>query len=134
MEIARRRPDLRVLGIDLERGMVDVATRRAERANLTDRVAFTVADLVDLPLADDSVDLTVSTASLHHWTDVGAVIASLGRVLRPDGQLWIYDIRLVPAGSVRAAASDLGRRVDRTLVRTGWFPAALFQRLAIQPA
>src|SRR6266536_3479330 len=108
--------------------------RRAERANLTDRVAFTVADLVDLPLADDSVDLIVSTASLHHWADVGAVIASLGRVLRPDGQMWIYDIRLVPAGSVRAAASDLGRRVDRTLVRTGWFPAALFQRLAIQPA
>jgi len=134
VEIARRRPDLRVLGIDLERGMVDVATRRAERANLTDRVAFTVADLVDLPLADDSVDLIVSTASLHHWADVGAVIASLGRVLRPDGQMWIYDIRLVPAGSVRAAASDLGRRVDRTLVRTGWFPAALFQRLAIQPA
>jgi len=134
VEIAARRPDLRVLGIDLERGMVDVATRRAERANLTDRVAFTVADLVDLPLADDSVDLIVSTASLHHWADVGAVIASLGRVLRPDGQMWIYDIRLVPAGSVRAAASDLGRRVDRTLVRTGWFPAALFQRLAIQPA
>ncbi len=134
VEIAARRLDLRVLGIDLERGMVDVATRRAERANLTDRVAFTVADLVDLPLADDSVDLIVSTASLHHWADVGAVIASLGRVLRPDGQMWIYDIRLVPAGSVRAAASDLGRRVDRTLVRTGWFPAALFQRLAIQPA
>src|SRR6266536_2348189 len=134
VQIAARRPDLRVHGIDLERGMVDVATRHAERADVGGRVALTVADLADLPLPDDSVDLIVSTASLHHWTDVGAVIASLGRVLRPDGRLWIYDIRLVPAGSVRAAASDLGRRVDRTLVRTGWFPAALFQRLAIQPA
>jgi len=134
VEIAARRPDLRVRGIDLERGMVDAATRHAEWANLTDRVAFTVADLADLPMADDCVDLIVSTASLHHWVDVGAALASLGRVLRPDGRMWIYDMRLIPTGSVQAAASDLGRRVDRTLVRTGWFPAALFQRLAIEPA
>lgn len=134
VEIAERRPDLRVHGVDLERGMVEVARGRAGQANVSDRVTFTVADLADLPLPDDSVDLIVSTVSLHHWTDVGAVIASLGRVLRPDGRMWIYDIRLVRAGGVRAAASDLGRRVDRTLVRTGWFPAALFQRLAIEPA
>jgi ubiquinone/menaquinone biosynthesis C-methylase UbiE len=134
VEITGRRPDLRVHGVDLGRGMVEVATRRAERANVTDGVEFTVADLADLPLPDDSVDLIVSTASLHHWTDVGAVIASLCRVLRPDGRMWIYDIRLVPAGSVRAASADLGRRVDRTLLRTGWFPAAVFQRLAIEPA
>jgi ubiquinone/menaquinone biosynthesis C-methylase UbiE len=132
--IAQRRPDLRVHGVDLERGMVDVATRSAERVGVTDRVAFTVADLADLPLPDDSVDLIVSTASLHHWVDVRPVLTSLDRVLRPDGRLWIYDLRLVAAGRVRAAASDLGRRVDRTLVRTGWLPAALFQRLAIEPA
>jgi ubiquinone/menaquinone biosynthesis C-methylase UbiE len=92
---------------------------------------FTVADLADLPLPDDSVDLIVSTASLHHWTDAGAVIASLSRVLRPGGQMLIYDFRPVPAGRVYSAAQNLGSRVDRTLVRTGRFPAALFQRLAV---
>jgi ubiquinone/menaquinone biosynthesis C-methylase UbiE len=134
LEIAKRRPDLQVHGIDLEAGMVDVATRHAEREGLTDRVRFTAADLADLPLPDNSVDMVVSTASLHHWTDVSAVITSLDRVLRPDGRMWIYDMRLVPARKVRAASSRLGRRVDRTLVRTGRFPAALFQRLAIEPA
>jgi len=129
--IARRRPDLQVRGVDLERCMVEVATQRAEQGNLASRVHFTVGDLADLPLPDDSVDLIVSTASLHHWADVGAVIASLGRVLRPGGQMWIYDFRLVPAGRVRAAAQNLGGRADRTLVRTGRFPAALFQRLAV---
>jgi SAM-dependent methyltransferase len=82
VEIAKRRPDLRLDGIDMEPGMVDEATRHAERENLTDRVEFTVADLADLPLPDESVDLIVSTASLDHWTNVGAVIASLDRVLR----------------------------------------------------
>ena len=131
--IARRRPDLQVRGVDLERGMVEVATQRAEQGNLASRVHFTVGDLADLPLPDDSVDLIVSTASLHHWADVGAVIASLGRVLRPGGKMWIYDFRPVPAGRVCSAARNLGGRVDRTLVRTGRFPVALFQRLAVHP-
>lgn len=134
VEIARRRPDLRVHGIDLEPGMVEVATRRAEHENLTDRIEFTVADLADLPLPDNSIDMIVSTASLHHWTDVAAVIASLDRVLQPDGRMWIYDLRWVSARSVRAASAAAGRRVDRALVRTGRFPAALIQRLAIGPA
>jgi ubiquinone/menaquinone biosynthesis C-methylase UbiE len=131
--IARRWPDLQVRGVDLEPGMVEVAARRAEQENLGSRVQFTAADLADLQLPDDSVDLIVSTASMHHWADVGAVIASLSRVLRPGGQLWIYDFRIVPAGRVRSAARNLGSLVDRTLVRTGWFPVALFQRLAVQP-
>jgi ubiquinone/menaquinone biosynthesis C-methylase UbiE len=134
VEIARRRPDLHVHGVDLERGMVDVAIQRAERENVADHVEFTVADLADLPLPDDSVDLIVSTASLHHWNDVDAAIASLDRAVRPDGRIWIYDMRWVSAGNVRAASAGLERRVDRALVRTGRFPAALFQRLAVEPA
>lgn len=130
--IARRRPDLQVRGVDLEQGMVAVAERRAEQENVGGRVHFTVADLADLPLPDDSVDLIVSTASMHHWADAGAVVASLGRVLRPGGQMLIYDFRPVPAGRVYSAARNLGSRVDRTLVRTGRFPAALFQRLAVR--
>jgi ubiquinone/menaquinone biosynthesis C-methylase UbiE len=133
VEIARRRPDLTVHGVDLEPGMIEVAVQHAERENLADRVHFTAADLADLPLPDGSIDMVVSTASLHHWADVGAVIASLGRVLRPDGRMWIYDLRPVPSGRVRAASQDLGRQVDRTLIRTGRFPAALFQRLAVDP-
>jgi ubiquinone/menaquinone biosynthesis C-methylase UbiE len=132
VQIARRRPDLRVRGIDLEQGMVTVAARRAERESLASRVTFAAADLADLPLPADSVDLIVSTASMHHWADVRAVIGSLGRVLRPGGEMWIYDFRPVPAGRVRSAAQDAGGSVDRTLVRTGWFPAALFQRLAVR--
>ena len=130
--IAARRPDLTVQGVDLEAGMVDAARRRAERGDASDRVEFTVADLAGLPLSGDSVDLIVSTASLHHWTDVDAVIASLCRVLRPGGRMWIYDMRWVKDGGVRSAASRLDRRVDRTLLRTGRLPASLFQRLAIE--
>jgi len=129
--IARRRPDLQVRGVDLEQGMVTVAARRAAHENLESRVTFTAADLADLPLPDNSVDLIVSTASMHHWADVRAVVASLDRVLCPGGELWIYDFRPIPARRVRSAAKDAGGSVERTLVRSGRFPAALFQRLAV---
>jgi ubiquinone/menaquinone biosynthesis C-methylase UbiE len=132
--IARRRPDLRVHGIDLEAGMIEVALQRARPENVQSRVQFTVANLAALQLPDDSVDMIVSTASLHHWADAAAVVTSLGRVLRPGGRMWIYDFRPVPSGRDRGAAQGLGRHVERTLVRTGRFPAALFQRLAIGPA
>ncbi|WP_236794608.1 class I SAM-dependent methyltransferase [Amycolatopsis sp. GM8] len=128
-EIAARRPDLRVRGVDLEPGMVETAIERAEGAGIADRVQFTVADLADLPFPDDSVDLIVSTASMHHWADVPAVVSSLDRVLRREGPMWIYDIRWVPAGQVRSTSAKHRRRMVRTVVRTGSFPLALFQRL-----
>jgi hypothetical protein len=46
------------------------------------------------------------------------VIASLDRVPRSDGRIWIYDLRPVAARDVQAAASEVSRRVDRTLLRT----------------
>jgi ubiquinone/menaquinone biosynthesis C-methylase UbiE len=133
-EIADRRRDVHLYGVDLEPGMVDVAIRCTKQLGLDDRVEFIIADLADLPLPSRSVDLVVSTASLHHWSDVGAVVASLDRVLRSDGRMWIYDLRSVASREVRAAASRVGRRVDRTLLRTGWFPAALLQRFALVAA
>jgi ubiquinone/menaquinone biosynthesis C-methylase UbiE len=134
VQIADRRPDVHIYGVDLEAAMVDVARQRTKQLGLDDQIEFTIADLADLSLPGQSVDLVVSTASLHHWTDVDAVVASLDRVLRSDGWLWIYDLRPVAPGAVQAAASKVNRRVERALVRTGWFPAALLQRFALVAA
>src|SRR5664280_1865781 len=57
-------------------------------------VTFTVADAAALPCPDVTFDLVVSTISQHHWSDPGAGLRELNRVLRPDAQAWIYDFRL----------------------------------------
>ncbi|MEV6107295.1 class I SAM-dependent methyltransferase [Streptomyces sp. NPDC051940] len=131
VQLAELRPDLRVTGMDLSPGMVKTATALADRHGLTDRVTFTVADLSALDHPADSVDVVVSTASMHHWADPAAVIASLDRVLRPDGTLWIYDMRWISAAPARAAAAAHDRTTTRTLVRAGALPLALYQRLAL---
>ena len=51
------------------------------------------ADNPRLPFPDATFDLVVSTISQHHWTDPGAGLRELNRVLRPEAQAWIYDFR-----------------------------------------
>jgi ubiquinone/menaquinone biosynthesis C-methylase UbiE len=52
-----------------------------------------VADVAALPFPDATFDLVVSTLSQHHWADPAAGLNEILRVLRPDAQTWIYDIR-----------------------------------------
>jgi ubiquinone/menaquinone biosynthesis C-methylase UbiE len=92
--ISRRCPSLTVEGIDLSEQMIARATQAASLAT-GGRVTYRVADVRALPYPDRSIDLVVSSLSLHHWTDVSAGLAEIQRVLRPDGQAWIYDVRPV---------------------------------------
>jgi ubiquinone/menaquinone biosynthesis C-methylase UbiE len=59
----------------------------------TRNLRFQVGDVAALPFADNSVDLVVSTLSLHHWDDPAAGFNEIVRVLGPGGQAWIYDFR-----------------------------------------
>jgi ubiquinone/menaquinone biosynthesis C-methylase UbiE len=90
--IAQRCPSLTVEGIDLSEQMIARATQTVGAA-AGSRVTYRVADVRALPYPDNSIDLVVSSLSLHHWTDVPAGLAEIRRVLRPDGQAWIYDVR-----------------------------------------
>jgi SAM-dependent methyltransferase len=68
------------------------ATSTANRTR-TSNLRFRVGDVAALPFADNSVDLVVSTLSLHHWDDPAAGLNEIVRVLGPGGQAWIYDFR-----------------------------------------
>ena len=130
VELARRRPDLRITGIDLSNDMVTIAQRNTQRAS---RVEVRQANVADLPFADGSFDLVVSTLSMHHWGAVPPAIAELGRVLRPGGSLWIYDLRSLPSDDLAAAANEAfdGQPLRRTLPRTGRLPLRPYARWAI---
>jgi ubiquinone/menaquinone biosynthesis C-methylase UbiE len=107
-EIARRRPGLHMLGLDLAAHMVERAQRRTRRqtrrhapcAALDGRGLWTHADGHHLPFADGSFDLVVSSFALHHWEDPVSVFDEIARVLRrpqtggasPGGRYYIADV------------------------------------------
>jgi ubiquinone/menaquinone biosynthesis C-methylase UbiE len=91
--IATACPRLTVEGVDLSAAMIAHATAATAGTAGADRIRFRVADVTALPFEDASVDLVVSSISLHHWDDPAAGLRDIVRVLRPGAQAWIYDFR-----------------------------------------
>ncbi|RNL82452.1 class I SAM-dependent methyltransferase [Halostreptopolyspora alba] len=119
--IARRRGDLTLIGVDLSPDMVTRAERNFRPYGA--RVRAREGDAADLPFTDSSIGMVVSSYSLHHWDNPGAVVAELGRVLAPGGRLYLYDWRRAPFTQVVDAAREHGvlggRPHRRTLIHTG---------------
>ncbi|OGN97669.1 MAG: hypothetical protein A2Z77_04710 [Chloroflexi bacterium RBG_13_51_36] len=88
IEIAKKAPSLRVYGMDLSRQMVKIARRHARGV---DNAQFVFGDAARLPFKDNSIDLVVSTGASHHWRTPRLVFDECHRVLRIDGEAWIYD-------------------------------------------
>ncbi|HVV12956.1 class I SAM-dependent methyltransferase [Amycolatopsis sp.] len=69
---------------DLSPGMVQVALRNAENLGLD--VDGRVADGENIPYEDNTFDLVVGHAVLHHIPDVRAAFGEVLRVLKPGGR------------------------------------------------
>jgi ubiquinone/menaquinone biosynthesis C-methylase UbiE len=91
--LAKGNPTLHVTGVDLSGEMLNQATDLAQQSGVADRVTFKQGDAQRIPFPDHSLDLIVSTLSLHHWSDPTAVFNEIGRVLRPGGCFLIFDLR-----------------------------------------
>jgi len=102
---------------DLSPGMVAAALRNGERLGLD--VDGRVADAERMPYQDDTFDLVVGHAVLHHIPDVPAALREVLRVLRPGG-------RFVFAGE----PTRIGDRYARALSRATWWATTNLTRLA----
>jgi ubiquinone/menaquinone biosynthesis C-methylase UbiE len=89
---------------DLSPGMVEVAQRNAR--SLGFEVAGQVADAERLPYDDNSFDLVVGHAVLHHIPDVELAFREVLRVLKPGG-------RFVFAGEPTRHGDIIARRLSR---------------------
>jgi ubiquinone/menaquinone biosynthesis C-methylase UbiE len=76
-----------VIGVDSSPGMLARAREKVPQAE------FHEADLHELPLADDSVDLVVCAIALVHLADIEGPFGEFARVLRPGGHLVVSDQR-----------------------------------------
>ncbi len=92
---------------DLSPGMVKVATRNGEKLGL--EIDGRVADAEGIPYDDDTFDLVVGHAVLHHIPDVELSLREVVRVLKPGG-------RFVFAGE----PSNAGKNYARPLSTLTW--------------
>ena len=92
---------------DVSAGMVEVAQENARKLGF--EVEGAVAGIPGLPYPDDSFDVVLGHAVLHHVPDVEAGLREVLRVLRPGG-------RFVFAGE----PTVVGDRYARALGRATW--------------
>ncbi|OBH12642.1 class I SAM-dependent methyltransferase [Mycobacterium sp. E1747] len=101
---------------DLSPGMVKVATRNGQSLGLD--IDGRVADAEGIPYEDNTFDLVVGHAVLHHIPDVELALREVIRVLRPGG-------RFVFAGE----PTTVGDTYARTLSTLTWRVATYVTKL-----
>jgi ubiquinone/menaquinone biosynthesis C-methylase UbiE len=91
IEIAKRAPLVRVVGVDLSRPFIRMAREKARKAGLAQRVCFEVGNAGKLRFDQGSFDRIISTGMLHMLKDPVKMLEECRRVLKPGGKAWIYD-------------------------------------------
>ena len=87
-EALKRSPGAQVVGADFALGMMRVGKVRDPAGR---RVAWTGADALDLPYADESFDAVASGFLMRNVIDIPRALAEQRRVLKPGGHIVILD-------------------------------------------
>ena len=81
-----------VVGVDISPVMINSATRKAEKLELTGKVRFQLGDIMDLPFSEGYFDLVIAESILTPLPgDKSLALKELGRVLCPGGLLAINE-------------------------------------------
>jgi ubiquinone/menaquinone biosynthesis C-methylase UbiE len=120
-----------VVAVDHARAILDVAAGNLANLGIAN-VDLREADLVSLPLSDDSVDAAVANMVLHHAEDPAAMLSEMTRVTRPGGWVAVTDEVEHRYEWMRAEHADvwLGFSEDQV---AGFFGAARLRRYGYAP-
>ena len=117
-----------VEGLDLDADSLAVAAEVWDAAVAAGRLRLHPGDLMDLPFADASFDLSWTSLALHHVPEPAVALRELARVVVPGGMVAVLDadasagVPLLPwppeiearlrAALVRGAAENYGGKLD----------------------
>jgi demethylmenaquinone methyltransferase/2-methoxy-6-polyprenyl-1,4-benzoquinol methylase len=121
-------PGGRVVGVDVARGMLARAERRANRSRHAGAppgvLEYRVADALDLPFEDGTFDAATIGFGLRNLRDYARGLAEMTRVVKPGGRVVVLEIAVPPDGVARALFETWFRRVVPLLGRVAGRSAA----------
>ena len=127
--ISERLRDARIVGLDSSPSMLLWANRHSTADG---RLRFLTGDAAAIPFSDESVDMVVSTLSLHHWAEPSDVFAEIVRVLKPGGVALIYDPKLVTSTESEMAEIALNAGLEPSEIGREAVRGGLLSRLFVR--
>jgi ubiquinone/menaquinone biosynthesis C-methylase UbiE len=93
---------------DLTPAILSRGRQSAAQHGVLDKLGFAIGDAQTLPFADGSLDLAVTSYSLHHISDPARVIREMARVVKRGGRVGLIDIVVPEDPKVR----ELNHRIE----------------------
>jgi len=81
--------DLQIILLDTSREMLNVAASNISDCGLEARMQTLQADVQEIPLEDQSVDLIISRGSVFFWEDQQTAFEEIYRILTPNGVAYV---------------------------------------------
>jgi len=99
-----------IIAMDMSPYLIEIARQYAKAEGVAERITFEVSSATDLGTKDSDCDLVVAHTLLSHASDPVAILAESARVLRPGGQLLIFDRDF--ASSALSLDSAISAKID----------------------
>ena len=111
--------DGRVLCVDIQPEMLEIAKRLAEQESL-DNIDYVLGEAADPKLPEAGVDLIVLVDVYHEFSEPAAMLEAMRAALKPDGIVALAEYRLE---GETAAWIKISHRMSVEQVKAEWLPA-----------
>ena len=99
-----------IIATDMSPYLIEIARQHAKAEGVAERIIFEVSSATNLAAKDRTCDLVIAHTLLSHASDPVAILAESARVLRPGGQLLIFDRDF--ASSALSLDSAIAAKID----------------------
>jgi demethylmenaquinone methyltransferase/2-methoxy-6-polyprenyl-1,4-benzoquinol methylase len=92
IEVLKRAPGCRVVGIDPSEGMLAIGRRKIQAAGMSEALSLLRGDVLNLQFPDNSFDGAITAFCIRNVTDRLRGLREINRVLRSGGSLVILEL------------------------------------------
>jgi demethylmenaquinone methyltransferase/2-methoxy-6-polyprenyl-1,4-benzoquinol methylase len=96
-----RAPGATATVLDMTESMLLEGQKRAEAANLADRLTWVVGDAMALPFPDASFDVYTISFGIRNVTRIEDALSEAFRVLKPGGRLMVLEFSQLPVPAMQ---------------------------------
>ncbi|MFZ5987457.1 MAG: class I SAM-dependent methyltransferase [Bacillota bacterium] len=127
MHLVNAFPLIECIGVDFSQNQIDFASQLAKEAPGGERITFVKADVHHLPFEDNSFDAVFNLNVAHIVDDPVQMFNEFERVLKPEGVLFIKDLRKTLFGSAEEeirysfTAEEARELISQSKLRKGKF-------------